>query len=294
MASISELLAEGANVLYANGIEGAKNDAEWLLAHVLSRSRLVLNLNGQAIVSKESEMQFRERLLRRARREPLQYILGEIDFHDIKLTVDARVFIPRGETEILVEWLINHINKRIGDTFSNRENASSLNILDLGTGSGAIAIALAKRFPMGCVWAVDRSPLALEVTRENRQRNGVNNLQLLPSNWYSAFESDRWRKQFDVIVSNPPYLTRQEFETAQDEVRRYEPISALVAEDEGLRDIGIILDGAQRFLKNNGIVAVETGISHSQRLQKAYGKRFRQTEILRDLNQFDRFFIAHR
>ncbi|MDR0740321.1 MAG: peptide chain release factor N(5)-glutamine methyltransferase, partial [Puniceicoccales bacterium] len=98
----------------------------------------------------------------------------------------------------------------------------------------------------------------------------------------------------DIIVSNPPYLTRQEFDTAQDEVRHYEPISALVAEEEGLRDIRIILDGAQKFLKKDGVAAVETGISHPQRLQKIYGKRFRQTEILKDLNQFDRFFIAYR
>jgi release factor glutamine methyltransferase len=291
MASINELLTEGANVLYSNGVEGSRNDAEWLLAHVLGYSRLALNLNGQTTVSRESEMQFWKQLLRRARREPLQYILGEVDFHNTQLKIDARVFIPRGETETLVEWLINHINKRIGDAFPGEENFSSLNILDLGTGSGAIAIALAKRFPMGCVLAVDRSPLALEVARENMRRNGVNNLQLLQSNWYSAFEGDR--KPFDVIVSNPPYLTRQEFETAQDEVRR-EPISALVAEEEGLRDIRIILNGAQRFLKKDGIVAVETGISHSQELQRAYGERFRQTEILKDLNQFDRFFIAYR
>ncbi|MDR0740965.1 MAG: peptide chain release factor N(5)-glutamine methyltransferase, partial [Puniceicoccales bacterium] len=202
MVSIIELLAEGVNFLYSNDIEGSKNDAEWLLAHVLNCSRLTLNLNGQITISKESETQFREQLLRRARREPLQYILGEVDFHDIKLKVDARVFIPRGETEILVEWLINHINKRMGNTFSDGENFPSLNILDLGTGSGAIAITLAKRFPKSCVFAVDRSPLALEVTRENMRRNGVNNLQLLQSNWYSAFEGDQ--EPFDIIVSNPP------------------------------------------------------------------------------------------
>jgi release factor glutamine methyltransferase len=290
MASIGELLSEGTDFLYANAIEGSRNDAEWLLAHVLNCSRLALNLNGRATVSGESETQFRKQLLRRARREPLQYILGEVDFHSTKLKVDARIFIPRGETEILVEWLINHIRRR--GAFSRGENFAAPNILDLGTGSGAIAIALAKHFPMGCVWAVDRSPGALEVARENMRPNCVNNVQLLQSNWYGAFEGDR--EPFDVIVSNPPYLTRQEFEMAQDEVRCYEPISALVAEEDGLRDIKIILDGAQRFLKKNGVVAVETGISHPQRLQKIYGKRFRRTEILKDLNRFDRFFIAYR
>ncbi|MDR1590626.1 MAG: peptide chain release factor N(5)-glutamine methyltransferase [Puniceicoccales bacterium] len=294
MASIIELLAEGTSFLCSDNVEGSKNDAEWLLAHVLGCSRLELTLQGQTTVSKESEIQFLELLVRRAQREPLQYILGEVDFYDVNLMVDSRVFIPRGETEILVEWLINNTSKRIGNAFSIGGNFSSLNILDLGTGSGAIAIALAKHFPKSCVFAVDRSPLALEVVRENMRRNGVNNLQFFQSDWYSAFEGDKWREQFDLIVSNPPYLTRQEFDGIQDEIRRYEPISALIAEEEGLQDIRIILDGAQKFLKKNGIIAIETGISHAQQLQKVYGKYFKQTEVLKDLNRFDRFFIASR
>ncbi|MDR2813022.1 MAG: peptide chain release factor N(5)-glutamine methyltransferase [Puniceicoccales bacterium] len=294
MASIIELLAEGVSVLRASDVEASRCDVEWLLAHVLGYSRLALNLNRQKTVDLKTERQFRELLLRRAKREPLQYILGKVDFCNVKLKVDARVFIPRGETEMLVEWLVNNMSKRMGNATCKGENFSPLNILDLGTGSGAIAIALAKCFPMGCVLAVDRSPLALEVARENMRYNGVNNLKLFQSDWYGVFAGDQWSERFDLIVSNPPYLTFQELNGAQDEVRRYEPISALVAEEDGLHDIRIILDGARKLLKKDGIVAVETGIAHPKQLQKEYEKYFRQTEILRDLNQFDRFFIAYR
>jgi release factor glutamine methyltransferase len=300
MASVIELLTKGADFLYAHNVEQPRCDVEWLLAHILECSRLELNLNGPVMVAEKSETQFWELLARRAKREPLQYILGEVDFCDIKLKVDSRVFIPRGETETLVEWLVNAINKGIGsadynsnNTFSDGKEFLSLNILDLGTGSGAIAIALAKRFPMSCVWAIDQSSLALEVAHNNMQRNGVSNLKLLKSNWYGAFEANKWQEPFDIIISNPPYLTRQEFDMAQDEVRQYEPVVALVAEEEGLRDIRIILDGAPKFLKKDGIVAIETGISHPKQLQKEYEKRFRRMEILQDLNQFDRFFIAY-
>jgi release factor glutamine methyltransferase len=297
MVSITALLTEGANFLRASHVEQPKCDAEWLLAHILECPRFALSLNGSMVVDEKSETQFWTFLARRAKREPLQYILSEVDFYGIKLKVDSRVFIPRSETELLIEWLVKDINKGMesggfGDAFSG--TPLSLNILDLGTGSGAIAIALAKHFPMSSVFAVDRSAPALGVARKNMERNGVNNLKLLKSNWYSIFESDKWLEQFDLIVSNPPYLTRQEFEAAQDEVRRHEPIAALVAKEKGLHDIRIIIDGAQKFLKKEGIVAIETGILHPKQLQKEYGKCFRQTKILQDLNRFDRFFIAHR
>jgi release factor glutamine methyltransferase len=291
MASITALLREGTKFLRTSHVERPQWDAEWLLAHVLGYPRLELILNGSMAVDEKSETQFWTFLTRRARREPLQYILGEIDFYGIKLKVDPRVFIPRSETELLVEWLLENSPNMAGD---RSFGGTPLNILDLGTGSGAIAIALAKHFPMSSLLAIDRSLPALRVARKNMERNGVNNLKLLRSNWYDALEGDKWREQFDLIVSNPPYLTHQEFDTAQEEVRRHEPITALVAEEKGIRDIRIILNGAQKFLKKGGIIAIETGILHPKQLQKEYEKYFTQTKILQDLNQLDRFFIAHR
>jgi release factor glutamine methyltransferase len=225
----------------------------------------------------------------------LQYILGKVDFCDVKLKVDPRVLIPRSETEMLVEWLVAYIKGRDwGDsTVTDGTGSYRCDILDLGTGSGAIAIALAKYFPTSWVFAVDKSPSALAVAQENVERNGVRHVKLLESEWYDVFESGACQEKFDIIVANPPYLTPQEFASAQDEVRKYEPISALVAGDGGLRDIEIILRGARNFLKKGGLVALETGIAHPQRLQNKYKNLFNQTEIIKDLNQFDRFFVAH-
>jgi release factor glutamine methyltransferase len=299
MASVIELLTRGVNFLRSKHIERPKCDAEWMFAHVLGCSRLELYLRYQTFIDARAEDQLRDLLVRRSKGEPLQYILGEVDFCNVKLKVDPRVLIPRSETEMLVEWLVAYVKDCQGNAdgsggdgvFAGTEG-DQWNILDLGTGSGAIGIALARYFPESRVLATDKSPLALEVARENMERNGVGNLKLLESDWYGVFESGECKEKFNIIVSNPPYLSQQEFAVARDEVRKYEPISALVADDEGLRDIEIILQGAQKFLKAGGLIALETGISHPQQLQNKYKNFFRQTEIKQDLNKFDRFFIA--
>ncbi|MDR0590461.1 MAG: peptide chain release factor N(5)-glutamine methyltransferase [Puniceicoccales bacterium] len=294
MASVIELLAKGVRFLHSKNIERPKCDAEWLFAHVLSCSRLELYLRYGAAVGASDEAHLRELLVRRARREPLQYILGEVDFCDVKLAVDPRVLIPRGETEMLVEWLVAYIRGRDWGNFA-AGGASNYrcNILDLGTGSGAIAIALAKYFPASRIFATDKSPFALAVAQKNAERNGVRNVKLLESDWYDVFGGGVCQEKFDIIVANPPYLTPQELADARDEVRKYEPISALIAGDGGLRDIEIILRGARNFLKKGGLVALETGITHPRQLRKKYKNFFNKTEIMRDLNQFDRFFVAY-
>jgi release factor glutamine methyltransferase len=286
MASVIELLTKGGQFLRSKNIERPKCDAEWLFAHVLGCSRLELYLRHGSAVNASDEACLRALLVRRARREPLQYILGEVDFCDVKLKVDPRVLIPRGETEMLVEWLVAYIGGRDWGGYR-------CNILDLGTGSGAIAIALAKYFPASRVFATDKSPLALAVARENVERNGVRNVKLLESDWYNVLKSGACQEKFDIIVANPPYLTPQEFASAQDEIRKYEPISALVGGDGGLWDIEIILRGAGNFLKKEGLVALETGVTHPRQLQNKYKNFFNKTEIIQDLNQFDRFFMAY-
>ncbi|MDR2806543.1 MAG: peptide chain release factor N(5)-glutamine methyltransferase [Puniceicoccales bacterium] len=301
MASIIELLSEATAFLHFKGIEQPKWDGECLLAHVLKCSPLELHLRCKEVISFSDADYFQKLLRRRGKREPLQYILGEVDFFNVKLKVDSRVLIPRHETEYLVAWLVDDIKERyLNNKFGNKESVpslSKLHILDLGTGSGAIGIALGKSFPESWVTAVDQSPLALEVARENGQKNQVKNLQFLASDWYNIFEVHEAlqalrQERFDIIVSNPPYLSQREWDEAQDEIRRYEPATALIAGDEGFDAIEIILQGAPKFLKKNGMIAIETGILHPQRLREKYKNLFRRTKILQDLNKFDRFFIA--
>jgi release factor glutamine methyltransferase len=268
-----------------------------------------LYLYHRVQICRDVELQLEALLARRAAREPLQYILGEVDFCNVTLNVDPSVLIPRSETEYLVEWVVDYVCKSDlyctfkrprGNPSGNESplysdgpiiSSSMPNILDLGTGSGAIAIALAKYFSESHVVGVDQSPMALQVARENQKRNHIENLDFLESDWYSALKIRA--EMFDIIVANPPYLTQQEFETAQEEIRQYEPFRALVAENDGLRDIEIILGDARNFLKKNGVIAIETGVNHPSLLREKYKNDFGEIEILQDLCQRDRFLIAH-
>ncbi|MDR1366980.1 MAG: peptide chain release factor N(5)-glutamine methyltransferase [Puniceicoccales bacterium] len=290
MVIVSDLLDHAARFLCMYGIENPKHDAELLLSHLLGCSRLALYLNRRVAVAKNVAYQFFQWLRRRATREPLQYILGEVEFFGVRLKVDSRVLIPRSETEMLVEWLIGKgvpslVNKR-------RKNEMNLCILDLGTGSGAIAIPLAKYFPFSSIIAVDQSSDALAVAQENAALNCVSHVKFLQSDWFVSLHGYGFNR-FDIIVANPPYLTRKEFEGAQDEIKKYEPERALIAVDNGLRDIRYILNEAPLFLEEDGFVVLEVGMGHAAILRREYGKVFRKVEVFQDLLKCDRFFVAH-
>jgi release factor glutamine methyltransferase len=265
MVAVANLLDRVVHFLSAHGIGNARGDAELLLAHLLECLRTEFYLKRQVIVDGIVERRLWEWVRPRAMREPLQYIFGEVDFYNVKLEVDRRVLIPRFETETLVAWLVEKgVPQLVNKTKKSGEN---LHILDLGTGSGAIAIALAKCFPQGLIAAVDRSSSALEVAQKNATLNRITNVKFLQSDWFNALRKCDCEK-FDIIVSNPPYLTRKEFENAQDEVKKYEPERALIADDKGLRDIYTILGEAPLFLKKDGFIAFEVGVGHAEILQK--------------------------
>lgn len=276
-------------------IESPRWDAEQIIASVMGYSRLALYLKKDQQITSAQWEKIEQLLVRRAAHEPLQYLLGEVDFCDLHLRVDLRVLIPRSETELLIEWIEHHFSEK---------KERPLNILDLGTGSGAIALSLAKNFPKSQVLAVDISPDALEVARKNAQLNQIHNVCFLQSNWFEELQSPDKNSAtkptteknftFDLIVANPPYLTEFEYQTAQEEVRGYEPKLALVAENEGMADLEKILDTAPQYLSEHGIVALETGSLHPKKLQKKYQNGYLTTRILQDLSHRDRFFIAER
>lgn len=277
-------------------IESPKWDVEQIIASVIGCSRLELYLKREQQITLAQKERINQFLIRRAAHEPLQYLLGEVGFCDLRLLVDPRVLIPRSETELLIEWIEHYFSKK---------KDLSLNILDLGTGSGAIALSLAKFFPKSQVLAVDISSDALEVAQKNAQLNQIHNVCFLQSNWFEALQSPDKKSTtqpttteknfvFDLIVANPPYLTDSEYQTAQEEVRNFEPKLALVAENWGMADLEKILDTAPEYLTEHGMVALETGILHPKKLQKKYQNRYSMTRILQDLSHRDRFFIAER
>lgn len=281
MFTVLEIIKKTTDFFAAKGIESPRLNAELLIGHALGRKRMQLYLEFERPLSEAELEKIRPAVRRRALHEPVQYIIGETEFCGLRLKVDRRVLIPRPETEQLVEFVI-----------AARAATAPARILDLGTGSGAIALALAQAFPASMVVATDRSDDALALARENANAAGLSErVTFLASDWFAMVPSE----PFDVIVSNPPYLTAEETAQAAPEVRGFEPAEALTAADDGLADLTKIIAGAPAFLAVGGLLALETGIAqHERLLAQALATGFSRAESKRDLTGRDRFVLAFR
>lgn len=273
MPSLVEILKQSEHFLKGKGIVTAKLDVELLLSHLLGCNRLSLYLHSRNNMEGHLLSQFQHLLSRRGNREPLQYIIGEVDFYGLSISVDRNVLIPRHETEELVCMIISR--------FENRPIES---ILDLGTGSGAIGLALAKHFTGANVLAVDANQDALSVAQKNAMRNGITNIRFMVSDWLESID-----ETFYLIISNPPYLTDEEFENAQDEIKNFEPKFALVSKNNGLADIFKIIGTAGRSLVKDGILVLETGSSQHESIASFAKNYFGKFESMGDLSGKDRF-----
>jgi release factor glutamine methyltransferase len=220
------------------GCPSPRVDAEWLLGHTLCISRTELYADGVPMLEAEEEERLRALVDRRARREPLAYVLGEWGFRRLTLKVDPRVLIPRPETEVLV-----------GRCLELLAGLERPRVLDVGAGSGAIALAIADEHPGATVVATDSSPGALEVAAENRARTGLGDcVELVEGDLFAGVEGP-----FDLVVSNPPYVEPEEILSLQPEVRDFEPRAALVA--AGVTEA--VARGAPEVLRAGGALCLE-------------------------------------
>jgi release factor glutamine methyltransferase len=245
--TVRSVLFAGAQLLKAAGIESARIDAEALLSYCLNfdKARLYLNLDTE--MSPQARLRFGEFLTRRLKREPVAYITGSQEFWSLDFRVTPDVLIPRPDTERLVEIAVELA----------RDCAGDLRILDLGTGSGAIAVSLAKELPEGRVWAIDRSLPALEVARDNAARHGVvDRIQFAGSNLFDSIGATR---EFHMIVSNPPYVRQGEFPALAPEVSQWEPRIALDGGFDGLDYYRQIINRGHRHLVLGGMLVLEIG-----------------------------------
>lgn len=278
MLTIREIQQKTVGYLTSRGVPNPKLDTDLLIAHVLGLKRLELYLDIERPLTEAQLDLLRPLVKRRAAREPLQYILGTTEFCGMHLKTDARALIPRQETEELVE----HIRERV--------TAAPRRILDLGTGSGAIALALAIAYPEAELWATDQSAAALELAQENAGHLvSEKRIHFCLGSWWMAVPEGL---RFDLIVSNPPYLTEAELATAEPEVVAHEPAGALAAGEHGLNDLSQILDGAPNFLDQGGILALETGIGQHGRLDQICLQLGLAGEGISDLSGRPRFYFA--
>jgi release factor glutamine methyltransferase len=255
---IKDLLQVTTRYLEEKGVEAPRLNAEVLLGHQLDLDRVALYLNFDQPLTEEELAGYRMLIRRRASREPLQYITGVQEFWSLQMSVDPRVLIPRPETEIVVDQVI-HLAKDLEKT-----KGGGLHIVELGTGCGAIAIALAKELPGATLLATDISKAALQVALENARTHGV-------SDRITFTGGDLWDPlaeggvRCDLVVSNPPYVSKGELSVLPPEVRDHEPVEALDGGEEGMDFLGGIIRLAPRFLNPGGWVALEMSPHQTQK-----------------------------
>ncbi len=258
------------------GIESPRLTIELLLAHVLKKKRLQIYLEFEREVDEATLEILRGLVKRRVAGEPLQYVTGEAEFCGLKLAVDRRVLIPRPETELLVEVV------------AARKPAT---VVDVGTGSGCIALALAQRLPAMEVTAVDVSPDALAVATANASRCDFKNFtRLLQSDLLSIFPDGF---TVDAIVSNPPYIASGELAQLPREVKDFEPAQALFAGVDGLEVIRRLVLEAKRFLSPNGFMALEIGAGQCAAVTKLFESAgYKVAQVEKDLQGHERVIVA--
>lgn len=250
-------------------------DVELLLCHVLECSRTFLFTRREHSLSEAQQLQFEQLLQRRLQGEPIAHLTGIRGFWNLDLEVNATTLIPRPDTECLVEKALELIPP------------SAARVLDLGTGTGAIALALASECPTWSLVAVDRVADAVALAERNRQRAGLSNVRVLQGSWFEPVDG-----VFDLIVSNPPYIDPQDPHLEQGDVR-FEPLSALVAEEHGLADIRYIATETRAFLADGGTLLFEHGYDQAEAVRQLLADlHYRGIESAQDYGGNDRITWA--
>ena len=278
MLTIREIKERTEIFFQEKGVPSAKLDTDILIAHSLGIKRLDIYLDLDRPLTEAQLTDLRPLVKRRASREPLQYIIGNTEFYGITLKVDPRALIPRHETEELIELIVERLE------------TPPARILDLGTGNGAIALALASKYSDAKVTATDQSEEAITLANENADAlNLSSRVTFMKGNWFEPLDEGA---RFDLIVSNPPYLTEAEMQTAEPEVIDHEPRGALASGREGLDDLSLLLKSVPKHLAEGGLLALETGIGQAEVIKEMALEVSLYGQSVEDLSKRPRFFFA--
>jgi release factor glutamine methyltransferase len=271
--------------LSAAGIVNARLDAEILLSHIVTKDRAWLIIHRNDPLDEETRMLIEAAVNRRARREPLQYIVGKQEFWGLEFTVTPDVLIPRPETELVVESALKHIQPA----------SRPVTIIDLCAGSGCIAVSLAKALDAAHIFATDTSAPALTVARANARKHNVSDrIRFLEGDLFVPLAGLGLQGMVDIIVSNPPYVRSGDLPALQPEVRDFEPELALIAGPKGTEIQQRIIDTAPEFLKKHGALIMEMGQGQSGALLRIVNDagRYDMSAIMKDLAGIERVIVA--
>lgn len=280
--TIQRILSRTQDYFQKHLVPDPRLSAELLLAGVLKLKRLELYLQFERILTPDELSQYRDFIQRRIKFEPVQYILGEQDFMGLTFSVSSEVLIPRPETELLVEAVLVAVKQM---------NPSALRVVDIGTGSGSIAISLAHYCPRAEIMAIDISQKAIQVAQENARKIGTANV--------SFFHADigsiplKTFGKVDIVVSNPPYVSRQQYENLHPQVKNYEPTAALLAGLDGLDFYRKVLPRLPELLKEAGWIFLEIGCDQQQEIEKLLiDHHFKNISFVKDYQNIHRIVKA--
>jgi release factor glutamine methyltransferase len=277
---IIDLLKTVSQFLQDKGIENPRLNAELLLGKVLNLNRVHLYLQFERPLTSSELEAYREFVRRRAKHEPLQYILGETEFMGLPFRVNSHVLIPRPETELLVEETLK---------LQNAFNSSRVEIVEIGSGSGCIAVSLAKHWPATQVYATDISDEALEVAGENARLNAVQErVTLVRHDFFSEWDASL-PKQMDIFISNPPYIRQDEIKSLPSEVKEFEPLVALTDGADGLRFYRRVFELiASRAIQPHFVLLELSGTQAEKIVDLSKQYDLKNQEVIPDLNQINR------
>jgi release factor glutamine methyltransferase len=280
--TVLEAIQKSTDFLAKKGVESSRLQTELLLAHLLKMPRMKLYLNFDRVLTAPETDGLRELVKRRGLREPLQHITGSTSFCGHEIAVSRHALIPRPETEMLAE---------LGWKFLAASHPQPATALDFGAGTGCIAIAIAVNCPTAKITALDLSPDALALARENAAKNSVaGQIEFLQGDGFAALAAGA---QFDLIVSNPPYIASAEIATLDPEVRDFDPRSALDGGADGLDFYRRLAAEAKSFLKPDGKIMLEFGDGQAADIQKIFeGEKWIVEAVKEDYSQRARILIA--
>lgn len=285
--TIIETINRATTLFSAVGIVDDRRDAEVLLSHVIKRDRAWIITHQDEVLDDKQQGDFTGSIQRRAKREPLQYIIGNQEFWGHEFIVTPDTLIPRPETELIIEATLGTM----------RDRSRKVKIIDLCTGTGCLAISLAKELTSAHIIATDTSEKALAVARENTRRHGVvGQIRFLRGDLFEPLEELDIRGQVDIIVANPPYVRTGDLPALQPEVRDYEPPVALIAGPEGTEIHQRIIYTAPLFLKKHGALIMEMGMGQAEALTRmvAAAGAYDTPEIHKDLAGIERVIVARK